>query len=81
MNYVDKIQLRKEILESWKQIMSPLYKEWRHKYPSDEVRLETLKILEQHTYEKTVQSLRRKVRKKRNKVVEKDCVLAELEDF
>jgi len=81
MNYKDKIILRKEILAAWKTFISPVYKEWYHDYSANEIRLEVLKILEQHIYEKTVTALRRKVRKKRVTVAQKDCVLAELEDF
>ena len=81
MNYKDKIILRKEILAAWKTFISPVYKKWYHEYPSNEIRLEVLKIIEQHVYEKTIEALRRKVRKKKIKVAQKDCVLADLEDF
>ena len=64
MNYKQKNKLREQVLNNWKAFAKGLYQEWqRDGISNDEVRLTALAILTNHIAAKSVERLRRKVRK------------------
>lgn len=76
MKYVDKIKLSKIVLESYKSMMIPIYKEFRS-YDSVEVRLETVKILNNHCHSKLLEFISgRKHRKLKFKKIKQELELA-----
>lgn len=72
MHYKDKILLKQQVESAYKPMMIPIYKQWTQ-YSSVEIRLEVMRILNEHNHQKLMAMLnKRKYRKKGIKKIKEE---------
>ena len=57
MKYNDRIQYKNQLISAYNLMMYPIYKEWSSKYSDGELKIETIKILNQHILDKIRKSI------------------------